>query len=67
MAETVQDRFPVPSPHKLYSGFWPGISAGSTEALRSILKDNHERWHVFFNDHGFHKSVLSILRFLVTC
>ena len=27
----------------------------SAETTRSILQDNHERWHVMFNDLGYHK------------
>jgi hypothetical protein len=42
---------------------WPGISPESTAALREVLKDNHERWHAFFNDHGFHKCVAASNQF----
>ncbi|KAF9446677.1 hypothetical protein P691DRAFT_794239 [Macrolepiota fuliginosa MF-IS2] len=38
----------------LHQSGWPGISPGSTQALREVLKDNHERWHIIFNDKGFH-------------
>ncbi|KAL0570873.1 hypothetical protein V5O48_011084 [Marasmius crinis-equi] len=33
---------------------FPGTSPDSTEALKAVLRDNHERYHVFFNDKGFH-------------
>ncbi|CAA7267855.1 unnamed protein product [Cyclocybe aegerita] len=36
---------------------WPGVSAASTNTLRSVLKDNHIRWHVFFNQRGFHNHI----------
>ncbi|KAF5319757.1 hypothetical protein D9619_008628 [Psilocybe cf. subviscida] len=31
-----------------------GPTAQSTAALQSILKDNHKKWHIFFNEMGFH-------------
>ena len=34
---------------------WAGITPSSTKALVEILKDNHDRWTIFFNDKGFHK------------
>lgn len=37
--------------------FYPGTNAASTVALRKILKDNHAKWHVFFNEKRFHKYV----------
>lgn len=48
--------FPNPSspPSTLSPYHWPGVSPESTQALRDVLKDNHERWHIFFNDKGFH-------------
>ncbi|KAF8903483.1 hypothetical protein CPB84DRAFT_1678024 [Gymnopilus junonius] len=33
---------------------WPGVTPDSTKTLQAILTDNHKRWHVFFNDRGFH-------------
>jgi hypothetical protein len=49
--------FPTPSlpPSTLAPYHWPGISPESTQALKDVLKDNHERWHIFFNDKGYHK------------
>ena len=33
----------------------PGVSLESAKALSHLLKENHERFHIFFNDRGFHK------------
>ncbi|KAG2072551.1 hypothetical protein BDR04DRAFT_1074096 [Suillus decipiens] len=33
---------------------WPGINPESTKMLLKVLKDNHSRWHIFFNYKGFH-------------
>ncbi|KLO05052.1 hypothetical protein SCHPADRAFT_947215 [Schizopora paradoxa] len=47
--------FPIPSappsdvPTRVF-----GVSSQSTEILLKCLKDNHEKFHVFFNDRGFH-------------
>ena len=35
----------------------PGSSPESTSALIETLKENHERYHIYFNDQGFHKYV----------
>ncbi|OSD00411.1 hypothetical protein PYCCODRAFT_1414510 [Trametes coccinea BRFM310] len=32
----------------------PGATPESTAALLNTLKDNHVKWHIFFNDKGFH-------------
>lgn len=58
--------FPVPpttpvSP--LSPPILPGHNPGSTKALLANLEDNHKRWHIFFNDQGFHKYVLLVLAF----
>lgn len=34
---------------------WPGITTASTAAVQALLKENHEKYHVFFNERGFHK------------
>jgi hypothetical protein len=55
------ESFPTPTRQPvsaLSPVIWPGISAESSEALQSILKDNHKRWNIFFNDAGFHKRVI---------
>ncbi|EIN04426.1 hypothetical protein PUNSTDRAFT_108165 [Punctularia strigosozonata HHB-11173 SS5] len=44
---------PPPTSH-LSPGRWPGIDQSSTTYLANTLKDNHEKWHIFFNDRGFH-------------
>ncbi len=49
--------FPAPShaPSLHAPSRLPGADDASTKALLDVLKDNHERWHIFFNDMGFHK------------
>jgi len=53
------DLFPAPSPppSTISPTVWPGVSPTSTAALQRVLKDNHQKWHIFFNDKGFHKYV----------
>ncbi|KAJ3784471.1 hypothetical protein GGU10DRAFT_357737 [Lentinula aff. detonsa] len=54
------DLFPAPSsilPHGLSPARWPGRTPESTVALRELLQENHERWHIFFNDIGFHNHI----------
>ncbi|KAF8063382.1 hypothetical protein FPV67DRAFT_1506313 [Lyophyllum atratum] len=53
---SITDLFPIPSspPSTLVPKRWPGINPESTATLREVLKDNHQRWHIFFNDMGFH-------------
>ncbi|KAJ3511899.1 hypothetical protein NLJ89_g3834 [Agrocybe chaxingu] len=48
--------FPVPSLplSQLSPAHFPGVSPKSTAALQSVLKDNHTKWHVFFNEMRFH-------------
>jgi hypothetical protein len=45
---------PSPAPSKLSPAVWPGNSLESTTALQKCLKENHEKFHIFFNDRGFH-------------
>ncbi|KAF9525664.1 hypothetical protein CPB83DRAFT_859144 [Crepidotus variabilis] len=56
--ETLQYLFPVtvPSlpPSKLTPVHSAGVSPQSTEALEEVLKDNHVKWHIFFNEARFH-------------
>ena len=33
----------------------PGWNHESTDAVLATLKDNHQRWHIFFNEKHFHK------------
>ncbi|KAF8915039.1 hypothetical protein CPB85DRAFT_1218283 [Mucidula mucida] len=53
------DLFPAPSqPPSLHSpSRLPGAGIASTKALLDVLKDNHEKWHIFFNDMRFHNHV----------
>ncbi|PPQ76847.1 hypothetical protein CVT26_002301 [Gymnopilus dilepis] len=48
--------FPTPSLPKsaLTPSHFPGVSPESTSALQKVLKDNHTRWHIFFNEKRFH-------------
>ncbi|KAF8332470.1 hypothetical protein F5887DRAFT_996977 [Amanita rubescens] len=48
--------FPSPSspPSLSAPARWSGITPQTVEVLQKLLKDNHERWHIFFNDQGFH-------------
>lgn len=48
--------FPAPSsPDSKYVPSWTGFNPESTATLTKVLEDNHKRWHIFFNDKGFHK------------
>jgi hypothetical protein len=53
----LEQLFPVPSlpQSSLSPSHFPGVSPESTEKLQSILKDNHTKWHIFFNEKRFHK------------
>ncbi|KAF9555920.1 hypothetical protein CPC08DRAFT_765575 [Agrocybe pediades] len=37
---------------------FPDVTPASTAAIQRILKDNHLRHHVFFNDKGFHNHIV---------
>ncbi|KAF9525663.1 hypothetical protein CPB83DRAFT_896836 [Crepidotus variabilis] len=54
--KTLEFLFPVPSlpPSRLTPAHSPGVSPQSTEALLEVLKDNHVKWHIFFNEDRFH-------------
>ncbi|TFK60287.1 hypothetical protein BDN72DRAFT_905098 [Pluteus cervinus] len=56
MASTLDTLFPTPSlsPSRISPVVWPGSAPESVEALREVLKDNHVKWHIFFNDDRFH-------------
>ena len=49
--------FPLPSeePSTRSPARLAGITRESSEGLLKVLKDNHVKWHAFFNDKGFHK------------
>ncbi|TFK38464.1 hypothetical protein BDQ12DRAFT_605867 [Crucibulum laeve] len=53
---TLDALFPSPSapPSRLSPAHWPGVNLHSAASLQKVLKDNHEKWHVFFNDKQFH-------------
>ncbi|KAJ4501012.1 hypothetical protein C8R41DRAFT_280802 [Lentinula lateritia] len=54
------DLFPTPSsalPHALSPTWWPGNTPDSTAILRQLLQENHEKWHIFFNNIGFHNHI----------
>jgi len=63
MSTSIDDLFPIPSSpsSNLIPLHWPGVNPESVAALREVLKDNHERWHAFLNDQGFHKYVISFM------
>ncbi|KAG6897937.1 hypothetical protein C0992_008685 [Termitomyces sp. T32_za158] len=46
----VENLFPAPSParSKLTPRTWAGITPESTANVQSLIKESHERWHVFF-------------------
>ncbi|KAI0739632.1 hypothetical protein C8Q80DRAFT_1222030 [Daedaleopsis nitida] len=54
--DTLNKLFPVPapSPSPQAPGRFPGITPDSTVALQSTLRENHTKWHIFFNDKRFH-------------
>lgn len=50
--------FPTPPPAPpLAPARLAGISPESDSILLKCLKENHVKWHIFFNDRGFHKYV----------
>lgn len=55
----LEQLFPVPSlPQSALSpSHFPGVSSESTGKLQGVLKDNHTKWHIFFNEKRFHKWV----------
>ena len=61
---TIDALFPAPTlpPSVLSPQRFPGASTDSLAALQYVLKDNHKRWHIFYNDLKFHKYVCSMDR-----
>lgn len=49
--------FPAPStpPSALSPMRWPGVNASSAEAATKALKENHVKYHTYFDDFGRHK------------
>jgi hypothetical protein len=46
---------PVPLNNPLAPTPWPGITPESAKAVAELLRENHVKYHCFFNDDGFHK------------
>ncbi|PBK66036.1 hypothetical protein ARMSODRAFT_1086932 [Armillaria solidipes] len=59
MSSDTLELFPAPSSaaSSLTPVFLPGADADSTLALQSVLRDNHDKWHIFFNDREFHNHI----------
>ncbi|KAI9463449.1 hypothetical protein HD554DRAFT_2330243 [Boletus coccyginus] len=59
MHQKLDDLFPAPSlpPSRLSPQRLPGATLESLAALQDVLKDNHERYHIFFNDTRFHNHI----------
>jgi len=57
--EKLNDLFPTPSlpPSQLSPQRLPGATLESLAALQDVLKDNHQRHHIYYNDTRFHKYV----------
>ncbi|KAL0959085.1 hypothetical protein HGRIS_014383 [Hohenbuehelia grisea] len=55
MVAALHELFPIPSlpPSTISPARLPGISPESTTALQQVLQDNHEKWHIFYNEKGF--------------
>lgn len=63
MSEIPIDLFPAPSPppSRISPRSFPGSTHQSTTVLRALLKENHEKFHVFFNAMGFHNHMTHYL------
>lgn len=57
--QKLDELFPAPSlpPSQLSPQRLPGANLESLAALQDVLKDNHQRYHIFHNDTRFHKYV----------
>ncbi|KAH0834191.1 hypothetical protein J3R83DRAFT_11503 [Lanmaoa asiatica] len=57
--QKLDELFPVPSlpPSQLSPQRLPGANLESLVALRDVLKDNHQRYHIFFNHTRFHNHI----------
>ncbi|KAG8759077.1 hypothetical protein FRC14_006699 [Serendipita sp. 396] len=52
----LQRIIPTPATPKapLAPGLWPGATASSAKEVARLLRENHVKFHCFFNDEGFH-------------
>jgi hypothetical protein len=62
-SEFLHQLYPVPPSTGVVS--LPGPTDASARALLDVLLHNRENYHIFFNDKGFHKYVVSVMK-LVT-
>ncbi len=46
---------PSHSPSALAPKWCPGVTPESTALLLETLRDNHVKWHMFFNEKHYHK------------
>lgn len=55
--QKLDELFPAPSlpPSRLSPQRLPGANLESLAALQDVLKDNHQRHHIFLNNMRFHK------------
>lgn len=59
--ESKLDRlYPIPAhaPSAQAPRRFPGVTPESTATLLETLRDNHVKWHIFFNEKHFHKLVV---------
>ncbi|OCH85389.1 hypothetical protein OBBRIDRAFT_838993 [Obba rivulosa] len=48
---------PAPPPTSLFPARLPGATPESAAVLSELLKENYEKWHIYFNDKGFHNHI----------
>ena len=65
MADHIDEKFfPVPSHagsaerNPILPRNKAGATPASTTVLRKVLTDNHNKWHIFFNNKRYHKCVV---------
>ncbi|KIK54774.1 hypothetical protein GYMLUDRAFT_1022098 [Collybiopsis luxurians FD-317 M1] len=56
------DLYPAPNtaPHVLSPTRWPGTTPESARTLGILLKENHEKWHNFYNNLKFHNEWVAL-------
>ncbi|EJD01363.1 uncharacterized protein FOMMEDRAFT_111131 [Fomitiporia mediterranea MF3/22] len=55
--KTLDALFPLPTPPTVVGyapTHFPGFTSDSAKSLVKLLKENHERFHIFFNEKNFH-------------